>query len=189
MESHLKVDSKYLKLIELDAAEKVVCTIKKHPIGLVGVYLAGFTIFLAVLLGSLAFGAWFNGQTDLGLPSQTGSIVMLLGIIVSVIVLFFVYVAGFIYSNNILIITNEKIAQVLYKNLVDRKISQSSLGDLQDITVNQVGLLARIFKYGTIVIETAGEQNNYNFTFTPYPNECSKAIVGAREASVKQYGN
>jgi len=101
----------------------------------------------------------------------------------------FTYIAGFVYQNNILVLTNEKVAQILYRNLIDRKISQLSLGELQDITVDQRGLVARFFQYGTLILETAGEQNNYNFTYTSYPHHCAKELVQAHESSIKRYGN
>jgi uncharacterized membrane protein YdbT with pleckstrin-like domain len=89
----------------------------------------------------------------------------------------------------VILVTSDKIAHILYRNLVDRKISQLALGDLQDVTVDQKGLLARLFGYGTLVIETAGEQNNFSFNFTPHPYTFAKEIVGAREESIKKYGN
>lgn len=188
-ESHKQVDNKYLKLIEMDSDEQVVCFIKKHPIGLLGIYITGILIAFTVFLGGILFASWYQTQPDLQVTASVGPIVTLISVLVSLLVIGFTYVAGFIYSNNVIIVTNEKIAQVLYKNLVDRKTSQLSLGDLQDVTVDQKGLFARIFKYGTLVIETAGEQNNYNFTYAPYPYEFSKSIVLAREHSIEKYGN
>jgi hypothetical protein len=55
--------------------------------------------------------------------------------------------------------------------------------------VTQDGIFPRIFNYGTVVIETAGEQNNYIFTYTPFPYQVSKDIVGAHERNLQRYGN
>jgi len=74
---------------------------------------------------------------------------------------------------------------MLYKTIFDRKISQLGIGDVQDVTVTQKGIFARIFNYGTLVIETAGEQVNYIFTYTPRPYETAKQIVGSHENIVK----
>lgn len=183
------IDSKYANLIELDPQEKLICVIRRHIVGLISVYLTGLFISIMVLLGSVLFAIWIDRQPDFGQGSRVGLIVSVLGIILSALVLFFTYVAGYVFRNSVIIVTTDKIAQVLYKNLIDRKISQLSLGDLQDTTVEQRGLLARLFKYGTLIIETAGEQNNFIFTFTPFPYQCAKDIVGAREMSIKKYGN
>lgn len=183
-----EIDQKYINLIELDPEEKLVCTIKRHIVGLIGVYLTGFFISITILLGSLLMGTWIEKNMDIQNDS-IGLIAAVVGVIFSAVLLFFTYVAGYVYRNSVIIVTTDKVAQILYRNLVDRKISQLSLGDLQDVTVDQRGLLARVFKYGTLVIETAGEQNNFTFTFTPLPYKCAQEIVGARESSIKKYGN
>ena len=180
---------KFIELLEMDEHEQIVCQIRKHPVGLVSIYVTGLFIAACVLIGGMVFGSWINNQSELQTSFSLGGIISLISIAVSLVVVFFTYVAGYIYQNNVIIVTTDKIAQILYKNLVDRKISQLSIGDLQDVTVEQVGLLARVFKYGTLIIETAGEQNNYNFTYAPYPYECAKDIVEAREGSIKKYGN
>ena len=182
------VHPKYLSLIDIENDERVVYVIKKHPIGLFAIYLTGFAISFAVFVGGLLFSIWYQRQTDLP-GSNVASILTVVSLVICLVALFITYVAGFIYGNNIIIVTTDKIIQVLYRNLIDRKISQLSLGDLQDVTVDQKGLFARIFNYGTLVIETAGEQNNYNFTYTPSPYNCAKEIVDVREESIELHGN
>lgn len=185
----VKIDSKYINLIELDPDEKPICTIKRHPIGLVAVYLTGALIALGVIFGSSFFGAWLNSQPEFSTGRSFGGYISIAGLVVGFVVTLFTYIAGYVYSNSAILVTSDKVAQILYKNLVDRKISQLSLGDIQDVTVDQSGLLARIFKYGTLIIETAGEQNNFTFNYTPYPYQCAEDIVFARESSIKKYGN
>lgn len=189
MDSNISINKKYLSLIELDTDENIICMIRKHPIGLVGVIGGGLFIALAVFVATYYSGIYISGQEEFDTQLPIGTIIAVIGAVVSVIVLFFTYVAAYIYRNNVIIVTSEKIAQILYRNLIDRKISQLSLGDIQDVTVDQEGIPARIFKYGTLVIETAGEQDNYNFTYTPYPYDCAEELVGAREASIRAYGN
>jgi hypothetical protein len=186
-QSHAVVEQKYLKLIEISQNEKVICAIKKHPIGLVSIYFSGLFVSLAVIITTIFAGSWIQAQITTNLP--VANALLLIGVLIGLLCLFVTYVAGFVYQNNILILTNEKVAQILYSNLIDRKVSQISLGELQDITVDQKGVLARILQFGTLVLETAGEQNNYNFTYTRYPQHCAKELVEAHETSIKRYGN
>ena len=88
-----------------------------------------------------------------------------------------------------MIVTSEKLAQLLNPSLFNRKISQLSIGDVQDVSVHQNGIFPHIFDYGTVVIETAGEQQNYTFTFAPEPYKCAQAMVNAHEENLKLYGN
>jgi hypothetical protein len=178
---------KHLPLIELDANEQLVYEIRKHPIGLGGVYLSGFLAAGGLFGGSLALAyALNNTSTDAG---SLRVLVLFLGGFLSILALIITAVSAYLYDSNVVFVTSEKIAQVLYRTIFDRKISQLSIGDVQDVTTSQRGLFARMFNYGTLIIETSGEQANYTFTFTPRPYEAAKAIVSAHEENLKLYGN
>ncbi len=111
-----------------------------------------------------------------------------LGIVLAGFSLIATMISVYIYRASVIFVTNEKIAQLLYKTIFNRKISQISLGEIQDVTVSQKGVISRFFNFGTLVVETAGE-NNYVFDYVPYPYQCSKDIVAAHEMSIKRYGN
>lgn len=182
---------KFLELIEFDSDEQLVCEIRKHPFGLFLIYLSGgfVTISLFILLVALPFlvndsqfGADFSFD-------RLRPMIVLAGFIFCVITILITLVGAYLYRANVVLVTSEKIAQVLYRTIFDRKISQLSIGDVQDVTVTQNGILARYFNFGTLVIETAGEQQNYTFTYAPAPYECAKQIVGAHERNVALHGN
>jgi hypothetical protein len=42
-----------------------------------------------------------------------------------------------------------------------------------------------LFNYGTLRVETAGEQSNFNFIYCPRPNAVAKLILEARERYVE----
>lgn len=181
---------KHFNLIEFDANEALVLEIRKHPIGATLISITGLFVIVATLLLS-GFIATADLNTFFNMTSLNG----LRGIIVVISLLICGFaVAGtliglFLYRSNVIYVTSEKIAQVLYTSLFHRKISQLSIGDVQDVTVSQNGILAHLFNYGVLVIETAGEQQNYTFTFVPEPYAKSKAIVGAHERNLVSYGN
>lgn len=182
---------KFFNLIEFDSNEQLVCEIRKHPFGLFIVYFTGASIsaliFAFTIVAPLAYSSDF-----LGLGIELGALaplMVLFGFLLTVGAVIGTAIGAYLYQSNVVIVTSEKIAQLLYKSLFDRKISQLSIGDIQDVTVFQKGIFARFFNYGTLVIETAGEQANYNFTFTPDPYETAKQIVGAHEENLKAFGN
>jgi uncharacterized membrane protein YdbT with pleckstrin-like domain len=179
------------KLIEFDEQERLIWEVRKHPVGLFIIYASGTLIALLMLVIFVVGGA-VAGENflDLGIDiSGYRAVLIFAGLIMGVLTIGVTAIAGYLYKNNVMLVTTDKIAQVLYRTLFDRKISQLSIGDVQDVTVTQKGVLARMFNYGTVVIETAGEQQNYTFTFVPDPYMCSKAIVGAHEDNLKSYGN
>lgn len=184
---------KHFHLIEYDKDEQLLYEIRKHPIGLVGVYAMGLFVVVAIFGATLGLAALLQSNGD---PLEVGTdlgflrpAILLVGAIIAIFALVMTAIAAYLYQSNVVYVTNEKIAQVLYRTLFDRKISQLSIGDVQDVTTTQKGIFAQGFNYGTLVIETAGEQQNYKFTLTPRPYEASKAIVNAHEENLKKYGN
>lgn len=186
-----RLGRKLFNVIEFDKNEKLICEIKKHPFGLFIIYATGVTIAL-ILFAACLTAAWFVGNEFSNLEAEVTrnkNLFVLAGLILALLALGVTFIAGYIYSRNIMLVTNEKIAQVLYKSLFSRKISQLSIGDVQDVTIDQKGVLPRIFNYGTIVIETAGEQQNYGFSYAPNPYHFAKEIVGAHEKNLQEFGN
>ena len=180
-----------MKMIEFDPEEQLLGEIRKHPFGLFIIFLTGGLVALALML-SLMVLPLLVAEDPIGLGLDIGSIRSILvgvGFLLTILAIVMTAVAAYLYQSNIVIITSEKITQLLYKTIFDRKISQLSIGDVQDVTINQTGVFARIFNYGTLTIETAGEQENYIFTFTPNPYETGKLIVGSHEENLKRYGN
>ncbi len=182
---------RFFDMIEFDENEQLIWEIRKHPFGLFIIYFSGAAIsaliFTFLVLGPVLFTRDFLGLgIDLGTlrPIAIG-----VGFLLTIGGLVGTAIGAYLYQANIVLVTSEKIAQLLYTSLFDRKISQLSIGDVQDVSVQQKGIFARIFNYGTLVIETAGEQNNYIFTYTPRPYETSKAIVNSHEENLKAFGN
>jgi uncharacterized membrane protein YdbT with pleckstrin-like domain len=176
------------RLIEFDDDEELLLEIRKHPFGLfirvlTGLISIGIIFGMALILNmSLSDGTLGNDASFAGAIIGIASIVAIFAVIAIILVII-------VYVNDVIFVTSEKIAQVLYKNIITRKVSQLNIGDVQDVTVRQNGIFARIFNYGTLVIETAGEQNNYIFPYVPDPNRASQIIIGAHEKNVALFGN
>lgn len=185
------VGRKHLHLIECDPDETIVYEIRKHPFGLVGIYAIG--LFITAVIFGATLGALTLLEGDkLGLGSDLSfvrPVAALLGGLLSIFTLIMTGINAYLYQSNVVYVTTHKIAQVLYRSLFDRKVSQLSIGDVQDVTTTRRGIFANLFDYGTLVIETAGEQSNYTFTFTPNPYEATRTIVEAHEENLKLYGN
>lgn len=177
--------------IEFDSDEKLLGEIRKHPFGLFAILFTGGLIAFALMI-SLMVVPLLITEDPIGLGIDVTSIravLVGLGFLLTVLAITMTAIAAYLFQSNVVIVTNEKITQLLYTTIFHRSISQLSIGDVQDVTIKQVGLFARIFNYGTLTIETAGEQENYTFNFTPNPYETGKLIVGSHEENLKKYGN
>ncbi len=188
------VGRKYFKFIEFDKDERLIAEIRKHPIGLFFIYFTGISIaiIITLLFGGLAFSDVLTTTLEsggIGSGSSFQAVIAFVGLIMLVGILGIMTIQAILYQNNVIYVTTDKVAQILYISLFNRKISQLGLNDIQDVTVTQKGILANMFNYGTLVIETAGEQQNYTFSFIPDPYHHSRLIVGAHEENRKLYGN
>lgn len=181
---------KFFKYIEFDAKEELVLEIRKHPFGLFLVLISGAFVILALFAAMVAIG-WVDFGRELGV-SQANSYKPLAGLLLFILIAgaaVMTFIGAFLYVSNVIYVTSEKIAQVLYMSLFNRKVSQLSIGDVQDVTVTQKGIFAHFFNYGTLVIETAGEQENYVFSYVPNPFQAAKMVVGSHERNLELHGN
>ena len=123
--------------------------------GLIYIYLLTIIAFV----GSLALVIWASGELfnfdssaskAWGVLTATG-----ITIIVSMLLLF----ETVVYWSNRLVLMDDEIRQTLQKGLLNRKISSLGLANIEDVTIEQKGFMATLFNYGTLLIETAGEQS------------------------------
>lgn len=172
-----------ISLIEFDKNEKIICEIRKHYVGLFATLLTGLLVAVILFVTIIVLAVVITGIPDEGVVNQNLALNIAYGIGALVVLgtIFATFVGGYIYQHNVMLVTSDKIAQVLYKTIFDRKVSQLSITDIQDVTVIQSGIFPRIFNYGTITIETAGEQQNYTFTYAPQPYVRAKDIISAHE--------
>ena len=181
------VGRQFFNLIEFDENEELLLEVRKHPFGLLIIVFTSAIISFTVLASSFILAST-SIMSDIGLAGQE-RFVALFGFIFAVLIFLVTGVYAQLYRSNVVYITNEKVAQVLYITIFNRKISQLNIGDIQDVTVSQRGFFAQALKYGTLVIESAGEQQNYTFSFVPNPQEAAKTIITAHEANLKRFGN
>ena len=180
------------RMIEFDSNEKVYREVRKDLFGLFIIYFMGSLITLT-FTALLTWAATYDFQQASAFAgvdvNSIGPILVIVSFFLIVGSVIMTAIGSFLYRNNVVLITSEKLAQLLYLSIFNRKISQLSIADVQDVTVTQKGIFAHIFDYGTLTVETAGEQSNYVFTFTPKPYEVAKSLVGSHEADAALHGN
>lgn len=178
------------RLIEFDEDEQLLFEIRKHWFGLFLIYFVGTFVTAVLLAVALGVAAANNQSEGFGFSLVNLQLpVILICFLLVILSTVLTAIAAYLYRTNVILVTSEKLAQVLNPALFNRKISQLSIGDLQDVSVHQRGIFPHMLNYGTLVIETAGEQQNYTFTYAPEPYQCAKAIVGAHERNLVKYGN
>lgn len=158
--------------------ETEVTTIHRHVIGIALFYVqAAVGLAAAVALIYFVLPSVLTTSDENQLYKLGALVILGLFALIFLILL----VATFVYRQSKLVITNKHLTQILQQGLFGRKISQLSLSNVEDVTSEQHGMLAMIFNYGTLKVETAGEQANFHFNTCPHPNYYAKQILEARE--------
>lgn len=77
---------------------------------------------------------------------------------------------------NIYVITDERVIDVDFDSVIHYNVSSAKIENIQDVTTKTVGPLAAIFNFGNILIQTAGEKNEFEFTHVPQPAKVTKLL-------------
>ncbi len=160
----------------MQKGERNIFEVKRHPFGMFGIYAAA-AVMLVVLAG-IAFIVLPSVAGDSTQIMSIGAVVFLIFVIFT---LLFLTISHIVYWGNRWILTTDSLTQVTQRSLFDKRNSQLSLANLEDITAEQEGLLAHMFGFGTLRVETAGERSKFVFTFCPNPNYYAQQVLNARE--------
>ena len=162
----------------LEPGETVVTIVHRSVIGLVGIYLVAIAAVVAIFGLVITISPdTFNTSSDNISPAL--SAIMILGAILLVLILF---TATYIYRQSRLLITDRSLVQITQKTLFNRKVSRLSFSNVEDVSEEQRGILASLFGYGTLMVQTAGERDNFDFTLCPNPSRLADRIIEARQA-------
>lgn len=154
--------------IDQDPEEKIILFLRWHPITNLGWILTALFLFL----GPSFLGSFSIFST---LPLNYRFIVVLLWYLIATAYTYekFLhwYFSGFL-------ITNKRVVDIDFINLIYREISFASLEKIQDVTIKSGGGLMAIFNYGNVFIQTAGEIPNVEFEKIPKPDKVVKVLKG-----------
>jgi hypothetical protein len=82
------------------------------------------------------------------------------------------------YSINI--ITNKRVIDVDFYNLIYREITDAEINHIEDATVQMGSAIRTLFDFGDIVIQTAAEIPEVNFEAVPHPDRIAKILSDIR---------
>lgn len=167
----------------MSPGEQVICSIKRHPIGLIGVYIMTGIMVLLLLVGVAALPHF---ATDLSATDKTYAFIT--AVALASLILVFAWIAVIIYKGNRWIVTSDSITQIQQTGLFRKQTSQLSLENLEDVTFEQTSLIQTLFNFGTLKAETAGEHSKFQFPYCPEPKQCAVDIIEAHEKFMESYG-
>lgn len=77
---------------------------------------------------------------------------------------------------NIYIVTDERVVDVDFENILFRKISVAKIDEIQDVNITSSGAIETFVGYGDVFIQTAAEVSEFDFLAIPKPDQVGKIL-------------
>lgn len=167
-----------IKFETQEEQEKVVLLLRQHPIvNLPWIFVAVILVFAPSILS-------FFPLIDF-LPLRFQFVAVLFWYLIT---LAYVLESALSWFFNVYIVTDERVIDVDFENLLYREVSETNLDKIQDVEYRAGGIGSTIFNYGDIFIQTAGTEQNFEFKAVPKPAETVRVIRVLQEAYLKNNG-
>ncbi len=165
--------------------ERPVLTLRAHPV----VFLSRGIVFVVLLLVPFVAAIVLPELVATLLASTVAGTALILLISLYVLV---VLLLGFNHFFNwffdIWVVTNERIVDVDQEGVFSKKIGELELHKVQDVVAETHGVLATMFGYGKITVETAGAKEEFSFDGLPHAYAVAKQILELAKADAPLHG-
>ncbi len=163
--------------LNLSDGEYVISAVKRHPLGLISIWMGVAVVTLVILMIPFVFQAGIFGLDEKGVMFGSAILVALL-----ILVVLIGAVATMVYQANRFYLTNESVIQHIQTALFAQNNQTVSLANIEDASFRQVGLLQTIFGYGSIRLSTQGDETTYRFSWVSKPRQQIDLLNNAVEA-------
>jgi membrane protein YdbS with pleckstrin-like domain len=160
--------------------ESILLIIHRHWFNILIQFL-GIIFILLVLLASSLLLIGFSIDVTAFIDGQ------LLAFLFNTVILFLWIFGFFVWIDvwfDVWIITNRRVINIEQRGLFVREISELEMAKVQDVTSEVIGILPSVLNFGNVYIQTAGEQEHFEFHQVPDPSgvkDMITTIIHARE--------
>ncbi|KKR76819.1 MAG: hypothetical protein UU21_C0003G0012 [Candidatus Levybacteria bacterium GW2011_GWA2_40_8] len=95
----------------------------------------------------------------------------------TLVLFYYLMLLGYIFVQfiswffNITLVTNQRVVDIDFSQLVFESVAATKLPQLEDVSYHQIGVLASVFDYGDVTVQTAGKASNFLFAQVPHPEK------------------
>ncbi len=168
--------------IALQANEKVILRCRRHPVFLF------YRMARVLLIGLIPVIVLQVAILDAGDTLRT--IGHVLSLVWGLSWLIIAYFTWYRYNRDEWIITNQRLIDSVRKHWFNHEISSADLVNVEDMKVSQNGILQTVFRFGSLICQTAGTQQNFRLEGIPRPSEVLATLDQQRDAARRElYGS
>ena len=98
------------------------------------------------------------------------------------IIIWYLLVAAFVYEQfiswyfHVFIITDERVIDVNFFNLLYKEVSEAKIDNIEDVTYRQGGVIRALLNFGDVNMQTAGEKREFMIEDVPLPGRVVKIL-------------
>lgn len=166
--------------LNLSEGEYVINAVRRHQIGLLAPIVITGLLILLVIAMMAGYPSMMESMGVYDPPAY--SAVLLMGMLCMILFGIGCYVAIWIYMSNAFYLTNESVIQEMQTSVFHRREQTVSLGNIEDASYSQRGVLQSIFNYGSIRLSTEGDETTYRFDYVANPKLQIAILNNAVEA-------
>jgi len=86
-------------------------------------------------------------------------------------------IEGFLsWYYNVYFVTNQRIIDVDFFNLIDKRVSDAEITRIQDVSYSTNGFIGTMLDFGDVFTQTAAEVSEFKFELVPNPDKVTKII-------------
>lgn len=150
-----------IDFVNRDPEEVVVLMVRRHAITNLPWLLLSFVLIIAPAFLSVL-------PVFEQIPSQMQLILAIVWYMITAAYMLESFLSWFF---NVNIVTDERIIDVDFVNLIYREITDADIEQIQDVTVEVGGTIRTIFGFGDVLIQTASEMPKTKFEAVPNPDQ------------------
>ena len=91
------------------------------------------------------------------------------------------------YYLDVTIVTREHLINIKQNELFSRSVAEQSLLRVQDVSSKKTGFFQTYFNFGTVLVETAGEQPNFKMTNIEDPHVVASTVMRIHEELLQEH--
>lgn len=156
--------------LDKEPDEKVILLVRRHFITNVPWIL----LVIALAFSPLVFRVF---PLISFLPDRFQSVFVLFWYLLDIAIFFQGFLSWFFSVN---IITDKRVIDVEFLNLIYRRITDAEISHIEDVTVAMGSVVRTLFDYGDVTVETAAEFPNIVFESVPHPDRINKILSDLR---------
>lgn len=165
-----------------EADEEIILVVRRHWLALNAPFFLGAVLtFFGLLLFIIV-----RNNNFFTLSPFWASIESIIGGMLFIFLLAFVFTSWMLNYLDILILTSKRIVVIEQNTLFSRKVSVLDLDSIQDVSITEKGFFETILGMGAVFIQTAGEMPNFQYKHIANPDDVQMYVLKAKEAHIQK---